>query len=268
MIFDMTVLVGRWPFRRLSYAGAAGARQLMSRTGTCAGLAVPLQGAFYVNPMEAVAEMVEDLRATKAGLTLHPCAVVNPSFPGWERDLSRAVTDLGCVACALFPTYHGYQVYDSAADGLFSQLTAMGLPTMLFIRLQDERSHHWRMQVPAVPIQDCVYLCKTYPDLPLAIANCNLPVEAPALAAAIHGRSASTLVTTSYKSLHLARMVELLGVSRLAYASALPLFYPESALLQVRNAPLESTEKTAILAENGRAFLGLAGESNVKRTSG
>jgi hypothetical protein len=33
MRFDLNVYLGRWPFRRLRYAGAEGVRQLMARTG-------------------------------------------------------------------------------------------------------------------------------------------------------------------------------------------------------------------------------------------
>ncbi len=42
MYFDLGVYLGRWPFRRLRYAGAGGVRQLMSRTKVGQALAVPL----------------------------------------------------------------------------------------------------------------------------------------------------------------------------------------------------------------------------------
>ena len=45
---------------------------------------------------------------------LLPLTVVNPSFPGWERDLDYTVEQLGCVGCGALPNYHGYSVYDAS----------------------------------------------------------------------------------------------------------------------------------------------------------
>ena len=75
-------------------------------------------------------------------------------------------------------------------------------------------------------------------------------------------RSAPTLLTTSYKSLQLAPMARLLGADHIAYASCLPLFYPESALLQVLRADISEADRDAILGSNALRFLGLGEEAN------
>ena len=113
------------------------------------------------------------------------------------------------------------------------------------------------MQVPPLPVEDMAYLLKTFPDLPLAICNANLPSEGAALAGALAGR-APTLLTTSYKSLKLAQMTERLGAERIAFGSGMPLNYPEAALYQIRDAGLSEPERALVLGDNARAFLRLA----------
>jgi uncharacterized protein len=165
------------------------------------------------------------------------------------------------VACGLIPTYHGYRVYDDCAAALCRRLVELRLPALLFVRLQDERSHHWCMQVPPLPVEDMMYLLKTFPDLPLAICNANVPNEGAALAGALADR-APTLFTTSYKSLKLAQMVERLGAAHIAFGSGMPLNYPEAALYQIRDAGLGEPERALILGGNARAFLGLVEAQN------
>ena len=95
---------------------------------------------------------------------LLPLAMVNPSFPGWERDLRQAVEELGCVGCGIVPNYHGYTVYDPCANALLRTLGEMGLPALVFVRLWDERSHHWRMQVPPLAVEDLDRYGRRRPD--------------------------------------------------------------------------------------------------------
>jgi predicted TIM-barrel fold metal-dependent hydrolase len=254
MHFDLNVYLGRWPFRRLRYAGANGVRKLMARTGVGQALTIPLQAVFYKDCLDGVREMVEDVGADAQDL--YPLAMVNPNFPSWEHDLLYMVEQLGCVGCGVIPTYHGYRVYDACVGALFETLIEMNLPALLFVRLWDERSHHWCMQVPSLPVEDLSYVLKRFPALRLAICNANLPSEGVALAPALAGRS-TTLLTTAYKSLHLARVVERLGAEHIAYGSGMPFYYPESALLQVLDADIGERDRALILSENARAFLNL-----------
>jgi uncharacterized protein len=257
MHFDLNVYLGHWPFRRLRYGGAKGVRQLMSRTGVGQAVAIPLQAVFYKDCLDGVVEMIEDIGQDQTDLL--PLGIVNPNFPGWERDLSVMVEELGCVGCGMFPPYHGYQVYDPCAEALFRTLIDMNLPALLFVRLWDERSHHWRMQVPSLPVEDISYVLKTFPGMRTAVCNANLPAEGAALIPALADR-APTLFTTAYKSLGLSEMVARMGAEHIAYGSGMPFYYPESSLLQVLDADIDALAKAQILGQNARAFLKLEAE--------
>ncbi len=256
---DLTVYLGRWPFRRLRYAGVADVRRLMARVGVAQALALPLPAVFYKDCLDGVLETIEELGPDADDLL--PLAVVNPDFPGWERDLRYMVEELGCVGCGILPNYHGYQVYDSCTAALFHMLVEMNLPALVFVRLWDERSHHWRMQVPPLSVNDLAYLLKSFPDVRMAICNAVLPTEGVALTPAFADR-ATTLLTTSYKSLDLTHMVERAGAEHIAYASGMPFYYPESSLLQILDADIGERERELILGDNGRSFLSLGGNGD------
>jgi len=256
MTFDFTVYSGYWPFRQLRYAGASGLTRLMARTGVSQALAVPLQGVFYKDCLDGVREMCADL-ASHAGKFL-PSAVVNPNFPGWERDLRTMVEDFGCVACGMLPNYHGYRVTDGCAAALLRLLEQMNVPCLIFIRLWDERSHHWCMQVPPLSVDEVNYLLKLFLTVPMAICNAILPIEGVALAPAFQDRAA-TVLTTAYKSINLDQVLPQVGPEHLVYGSGAPLFYPESALLQIQMARLDSGVREKILCRNALDFLGLKG---------
>ena len=101
MIFDLNVFLGHWPFRRLRMGGAAGVRKLMARNSIQQALAIPLQGIFYKDCLDGVQEMAEEIGAHSRDLL--PLAMVNPRFPGWERDLRAMVEELGCVGLRADP---------------------------------------------------------------------------------------------------------------------------------------------------------------------
>ncbi|MBN1348836.1 amidohydrolase family protein [candidate division KSB1 bacterium] len=256
MIFDLNVFLGYWPFRRLRHSGSKNVLKLMDRTNTDKALALPLQAVFYKDCLEGVQEMLNDIGSDRNRLL--PLAVVNPNFPGWERDLRDTIENLGCVGCGILPNYHGYRVYDSCCEALLKTLIELDLPALLFIRLWDERSHHWCMRVPPIDIQDIEYVLNTFPALRIAIGNANLPSEGVSLVPFMKDRT-QTLLLTSYKSLYLARMIEQIGAAHLAYGSGTPMYYAEAALMQILEADIDESARSRILYENAASFISQKG---------
>ena len=247
MIVDVSAFVGRWPFRRLRHAGVQGIRALMDRTGTQIALTTPLHAVFYRDCLEAVVEMCEEVRPC-AGL--HPVAVVNPAFPGWERDLGVMVEDFGCVALRLFPSYHQYRLHHDSALALLEEGHRRGLPLLLNVRLEHEPWQHPLMPVPPVPLDEVSLLLRSQREGSIILCGLN-PVEVRALARDIIERP-QTYVDFSWRpaGFYLASLIELLGVQHLIYGSAMPLQYPESALLQVHQARIGDEAKQRVLSGN------------------
>lgn len=254
MIIDANAWVGTWPFRRLTFAGAGGLAALLERTHTDLAYASPISGVFYRDCLSAVEEMLADPGWDEA--RMRPVAVVNPDFPGWEDDFAAMVDDMGCVAVRMTSNYHGYSLYDDCAIALVSEAQRRGLPVILTVRMQDERSHHWRMLVNPVTVDEIRFLVKQLPEGKYVLSNVSF-AEVNALHPLFDVAEDLTW-EMSYKppAFFLDRAVEHFGSDRILYGSGAPLQYPESLLMTVTGSTITENDKWAILAENANRVLG------------
>lgn len=257
MIIDSNTYVGRWPFRRLSYAGARGLMSLMQRTSTDVALAAPLAGAFYRDCLSAVEEMLEDDGWDDE--RFRPVAVIDPTFPGWEADLDTMLNRLGCVAVRVLPNYHGYSLHEDCALQLAKRVHDRGVPLVITVRMQDERSHHRRMLVEAVPVDGIRFLMRALPTARLLLSNITwhevLSLRAEFDVATQAGWEMSYKPPPGY----LERAVSDIGSGRVLYGSGAPLQYPEAALAVVHQAKISDDDRSAILGGNAARFFGLGG---------
>ena len=257
MIVDANAYAGRWPFRRLTYAGTAGLKALMQRTGTDMALVTPIAAAFYRDCLSAMEEMLEDEGWDE--MSMHPVAVVNPVFPGWEQDLDTMVREMGCLAVRLLPNYHGYQLYRDEALALVARAHEHGLPAIITLRMQDERSHHWHMSVNAVSTDEVRFLLRQMPHVKFMLSNVSWH-EVMALRPELE-LARECVWEMSYKppAFYLENAVKEFGAARILYGSGAILQYPEAALLPVQQAAISDADKAMILAGNAKRVFGIGG---------
>jgi len=230
---------------------------LLERTGTDVSLVSPIAGAFYRDCLSAMEEMLEDGGCDQE--RLRPVAVVNPAFPGWEADLDAMVRRMGCLAVRLISNYHGYRLYDDAALQVVGKAQGYGLPVIVTMRMQDERSHHWHMLVNPVTVDEVRFLMRQLPRGKYVLSNvwysevCSLRSELDLVQEGVW--------EMSYKppAFFVERAVEEFGAERMLYGSGAPLQYPESLLLPVQEAAVSDGAKDLILAGNARRVFGLGG---------
>jgi predicted TIM-barrel fold metal-dependent hydrolase len=254
MIIDANAWAGHWPFRRLHYTGARGLGQVMSRTGTDLALVSPIEGAFYRDCLSAMRGMLEDEGWDPT--RMRPVAIVNPAFPGWEGDFETMVGEMGCVALRLIPNYHGYRLYAPAAVDLVRRAQQAGLPVLVTMRMHDERSHHWCMAVPAVPVDDVRFLLRELPEGKFLLSQATF-AEATALLPDL-AQVADGAWEMSYKppAFMVEKVVEEGHADRMLYGSGAVMQYPESLLLPVQEAPIADEARRAILSGNARRLFG------------
>ena len=260
MIIDSNAFTGHWPFRRLTFVGASGLASLMRRTGTELALVSPLAGAFYRDCLGALDEMLEDPGWDPQ--TMRPVAMVNPAFPGWQKDLEVMARDRGCIALRLLPNYHGYSLYDEGENGglaVVGRAQELGLPVIVTFRMQDERSHHWHMLVESVAVDQVRFLMRQLPHGTYVLSNVWFhEVRALKLEMEMVNDSAWEI---SYKPPD--RLVEdavnEFGSKRLLYGSAAPLQYPECTISVIQGAEVSEEVKSLIFGGNARRIFELGG---------
>ena len=249
MIIDTNTHLGHWPFRKLAHSDAESFVRLMDGFGITQAWVGAFEGVFYRDCGQANRDLLAEIAGHEDRLV--PWAALNPSFPGWEDDLSEAA-DAGVVGVRLYPNYHAYALTDLCCSELLAALSERGLPVAIHHKLVDERLHHWTCLVPPTAMT-LAPLVERFPSLRIICCGVSLPmaVELPP----------SVYVETSRLegAGGVGRLVEAVGANRVLFGSHAQYFYLEAALLKLVESGLEGDTLQAILHTNARSILGLAG---------
>ena len=109
MFIDISTYVGHWPFRNLKYNTLSGLDDLAGRYGITHMVVANVNGFFYKDANTANTELLEELSAYNGKTVFLPMAIVNPTYPGWEKD-ARDMIKAGFAGFELAPIYHGYSL--------------------------------------------------------------------------------------------------------------------------------------------------------------
>ena len=255
MPLDINMSLGNWPFRKLAVTDAAGLVALMDRHGIERSLVANLEGVLYKDVMPANDALAAQVAAYCERLI--PQAVINPAFPGWERDLRRCSEVLGFRALRLYPNYHGYALGDTCCDELLGTAEELGLVVSVSVRMADERLHHWHVQVPATDPTPLPALAESHERVPIII-NCASSSEVWALAEGIRScRNLFVDISHIEGPGAVADLVDLIGVERVLYGSHAPYFYADGPRLKLDEAGIGGAARQTIEEGNARRVLGL-----------
>src|SRR5262245_33148554 len=184
-LFDVNCAVGDWPFRRVPCNTVDRLLRRMSRLGIHRAAVSRLENVFYKDCLSGNRELAA-LIAGHADRFV-PLYVLNPAFPGWERDLDLCVAELGLAGghggLRLYPGYHGYSLEGPEAAALLSRAQAMQLTVSVAVRLEDERTHHRLYRVSPVPASALAGVMATFP----AVRWLATGLKAPQIAAVWDG---------------------------------------------------------------------------------
>ncbi len=117
MFIDISTYVGHWPFRNLKYNTLTGLDKLAQENGITHMVVANVNGFFYKDANTANLELSEELRSYNGKTEFFPMAIVNPTYPAWEKD-ARDMLKAGFAGFELAPIYHGYSL---APEMLFDE---------------------------------------------------------------------------------------------------------------------------------------------------
>lgn len=117
MFIDISSYVGHWPYRNLTYNTLEGLDKLAQDNEITHMAVANLNGFFYKDANFANLELLEWLKDYSGKTVFLPMAIVNPTYPAWEKD-ARDMIAAGFAGFELAPIYHGYSLapqmpYDS-----------------------------------------------------------------------------------------------------------------------------------------------------------
>lgn len=259
-LFDASVWVGRWPFRPAALTLPALEARLRAH-GVEGACVAPVAAVLAPDPLPLSLALCRAAGRRRRGFRWVPAAIIDPSLAGWEGG-AAACLRLGARCLKVVPNYHLYPVVAGgtvsgvapwvprAADGGLRGLDALcrlaadsGVPVAVQMRLQDERTHHPLMRVPAVPAREVAALAARHPDARFLACACFLG-DLAALGAAAnvwvelsHVEGRDTLVDA----------LRHVPAGRLLVGSHSPLLYTAAAVAKVESAgaPVEVREAVA-----------------------
>jgi len=222
MLVDVNCWTGHWPFQKL----------------------LPREPADLANE-----ELFRKLRGLPR---LHPVPVVNPALGNWN-DLLDRYRRMGVRALALLPSYHGYSLNSSTMALFMDAWRETGSPPlMIYVRLEDERSHHPLCKVPPVEADHLAQFAGRFAEHTFVVC-CSYFREARALLS----QTENVLVDVSFieRFRTMASLLELADAGRLLFGSHTPFLYTRSSLMKVRSPHITDEARERITHANaGRVF--------------
>lgn len=256
MVIDFCCAIGPWAFRRLPVTTADGCRKALRREKIDRAVVSSLPAVLYKNPHEGNVQLIEE--TGRASRTFIPFAVLNPMFPGWEEDLRRCREDLGMRGLRLYPNYQGWSLRRTEARALVRAAVGMGWVTVVSVRLEDERFHHWRMKVKPASVAEAARLALAVPEATVVLSGGSYPEIDTFLRAVGDALNAFAEIGWVKSPLEAVKAcVDRFGAERLLFGTNYPFDVPWCGTEKIRRADIPETAKTAILGGNAERLLSL-----------
>jgi hypothetical protein len=154
----------------------------------------------------------------------------------------------------LHPGYHGYPLDAPVFARLLELATGRRLVVQIACGLEDERTQHPRMPVPAVDVAPLIGLLGKIPSARVQLLNAFRSLRGkPVLDLAALGARFEIATLEGVEGI--ANLLAQIPGDRLCFGSHAPFFYFESAQLKLRESALSETRMKAICAANARHFL-------------
>jgi hypothetical protein len=250
LIVDTNVNLSRWPFRRLNEDEPAKLVAKWRELGVTQAWAGTFDGLLHKDIAAANARLAQKCNEYGEGMLI-PFGSINLTLPDWEEDVRRCHEVHHMAGVRLHPNYHGYGLNAEAFWRLLAIAKERRLIVQLVLKMEDERTQHSLMRVKAVDVAPLVERAGELGGMRLMILNGLRD---------LHGEPLKRLARTGRVVFDIGmlegvggvgRMIEQIGADRLAFGSHGPLFYPESAVLKLRESDLDDaalrglTHKTA-----------------------
>jgi len=253
-IIDFHCDGGPYAFREFPQTTAAEVVAELRRLGVGRAVTGSARAITFPSPQPANEMLAEELTALGDAAVV-PAAVLNPEYPGAERDLQRCA-ELGFRALKLYPTYHAFDLAGYETVRLADMAAELGWPVLVAVRVEDERHHHPLMKVPPLPMEQAITFARNVPKGKIVLCTASAP-EVAAFLQGVTGEQAYAEVSYIKGPLNaIEDLVGKVGHKRLVFGSHAPFAYAHTALAKVREAYISEEQKAAILGGNAARVLG------------
>ena len=136
---DVQAYVGQYPFRHLPHPDPEVLVRVLAREGVRSAWVGHLPTAFHRDPGPGNESLYDAVAAHAA--VLRPAPAVRPDWPGWERELARAI-DRGARCIRAYPMHWGLGAGDPSLARLVAACGEAGVALALTVKFEDLRQRH------------------------------------------------------------------------------------------------------------------------------
>ena len=151
-LIDANAWLGHYPFRPVPHTTADGLLRLMDRHGIEQAVVSSLHSVFYADAHGGNEELAQWVRPHRDRLI--PCATLNPTWPGWERDFRQCCDEWDMRGLRLFPSHHRFSLTSPRSVELIHAAVERRLHVAIPLRLEDRRQQHWMDATPEVLLSE------------------------------------------------------------------------------------------------------------------
>ena len=265
-LIDTNAFLGDWPTRRIHGSPPPSLERLVSQRlaemdhyGIETAIVSPLD-AVLLKDTDVANRELSDLLTTQPRLL--PAFVLNPTWPTWQEQLERALTQYTRpAAIRLLPGHHTYKLDDLALNPFFKRLAEQKVTVIVTLQLEDSRMHHPAMRVPDVANEDVVGDIELFPGCRWLISNgigAQIQSIAKRLPAAAPVWFDVARVQGPVDALRTLAAAPGVGLKRLVFGTNLPFLVPESPLMELADARYSDDEAHAIARGNAAELFSLS----------
>jgi uncharacterized protein len=257
MIIDLNAHLGHYPFRRTAPNTPEDVLAMMDRWGIAKAVVTNLNALLYRNAHAANEQLYDMVDGRRDRLI--PIATIDPAYAGWEGDLER-VLDWGMKGVRLLPNYHRYELDDSRARELVSELAARDVPAVFHESFEDNRQRHPWDASGDLHFHRIGPLLENYPNLRVMFLCGRHPGGAMAnVKADLKGRVLACF-SRMQSLLHqqMQGVLKVLGPRGLAAGTHYPLYEPATLRVKLDALDLPESDLERVACRNAAEFLGVA----------
>ena len=266
MFIDVNTYVGHWPFRELVNNTLEGLDKLAQDNGITHMVVSNIEGFFYKDVHQANLSLLKQLKAYTGKTVFLPLAIINPTYPEWERD-AREMIAAGFMGFEIAPFYHFYSFqavlpYDDYvtvhyAKQVLDLAEELNVPVRVCTSVENfrARSNYERYDNPTG--EDINALLRANPNTHLIItgfnplaANHQLVKDRTNTYFDLNGLAAGSLIYDNIKN-----CTAVLAPHQICYGSLAPFQYMEPTLIALELE--ESIQTETAKAAPARAFQSL-----------
>jgi len=251
LIIDINAYIGHWPFRQLRHNTPDGLLRLMDKNGIDKAMVSSINAIFYRNSHAGNEELSDWMKAHRDRFI--PFATLNPRYAEWKEDLKQCHEEYGMIGVRMFPHYHNYKLFKDEGLEMIDFATEMDMVISIPIRMEDRRQRHWLDNVNDLHLSDIESAIRACPEASFIILN-GRGFEGSSLFKDENLKNKNFLIDISRLSVVLQReipkLIELTGVSKLAFGTGIPFNYPTPSLLKVQILDASEQDKEALLWRN------------------